>query len=260
MPVVRKKRVGLPLRSNVGIEVSYRKKLEALIAQMNRSIIYWIIDRPNAAVMANDANRVTALRDILKALRKRWTDRFDDAAKDVSEWFAKQVVSHSALAMTKTLEAGKIPTVKFKMSATERDAVNAVINENVALIKSIPEQHLTAVEGMVMRSVAVGRDLGTLAKELQHQFGVTKKRAALISADQNNKASAVIMRAGMLESGIEYAIWEHSHAGRYPRMEHLLFSGKQFEVAKGAFLEGKWVWPGSEINCRCFLKPVLAGF
>lgn len=260
MRAPRRQSIGRPLRPNVGIEVSYRKKLNTLLEQMERSIIFWICKKPAAPVMAADENRATALRNILRTLTKRWSSRFDDAAKDIAEWFARQVMAHSALAMRKMLEAGKIPTVEFKMSPAARDAFNAVVTENVGLIKSIAATHLTAVEGLVMRAVSVGRDLGPMAKALEAQFGVTKRRAALIARHQNNMASAVITRVRMIESGVEFAVWEHSSAGKHPRESHVAFSGKEYPVDKGALIDGERIFPGQLINCRCFARPVLLGF
>lgn len=257
-----KRKIGRPQRSSAGIEATYRKKLDTLVTAMNRSLAYWLCARwkSNPPIMAADESPSKGLARSMKELRRRWTDRFSDAAKEISEWFARSIMRHSTAAMEQTLEAGGIPTVKFKMTAGVRDAYNAIVAENVALIKSIPAQHLTAVEGMVMRSVSLGRDLGTLAKGLEHQFGVTKRRAAFIAIDQNAKGTAVITRARQLESNVTTAIWVHSHAGKKPRAEHLAFDGKTYDVAKGAYLEGVWTWPGCQPRCRCFSRPVLEGF
>ena len=94
-----------------------------------------------------------------------------------------------------------------------RDALEATVAENVALIKSIGSQYLTAIEGHVMRSITVGRDLAPLARRLEFQYGVTRRRAALIARDQNNKATAVITRERQNELGIK-AIWLHSAGGK----------------------------------------------
>ena len=48
--------------------------------------------------------------------------------------------------------------VDWKMTAAQREVMEATIGEQVALIKSIPAQYLSQVEGMVMRSVAAGGD------------------------------------------------------------------------------------------------------
>jgi hypothetical protein len=73
------------------------------------------------------------------------------------------------------------------------------------------------IEGLVMRSVQTGRDLGQLMKDLQEQFGVTRRRAAFVARDQNNKATASMTRARQHEPGITQAIWVHSGAGKHPR-------------------------------------------
>jgi hypothetical protein len=80
---------------------------------------------------------------------------------------------------------------------------------------------------------------------------------------------ALVFRAGSLggrreqiKLGITHAIWMHSGGGKYPRPEHVRASNERlvYEIAKGAFLEGKWTWPGVEIDCKCVDRPVLPGF
>jgi SPP1 gp7 family putative phage head morphogenesis protein len=113
-----------------------------------------------------------------------------------------------------------------------------------------------------MRSVQTGRDLGTLAKELQKQYGVTKRRAALISRDQNNKATRALTRARQVEMGIKKALWIHSYAGKKPRPTHLRNDGKPFDVVKGWYdpAEKKFIHPGELVNCRCTSRSIIPGF
>src|SRR5205085_12109859 len=100
------------------------------------------------------------------------------------------------------------------------------------------------------------------SKELRHRFGVTRRRAALIARDQNNKVSGALHRVRQLELGIEKAIWIHSGGGKHPRPTHVRNNGKQYDVAKGWYdpAEKKFVMPGELINCRCVSRPVIAGF
>jgi SPP1 gp7 family putative phage head morphogenesis protein len=148
------------------------------------------------------------------------------------------------------------------MTPAMQDISKATVNANVALIKSIPQQYLRNVEGIVMRSVQTGRDLGALSKDLQKQFGVTKRRAALISRDQNNKATSAFQRARQQELGITRAVWMHSHAGKEPRPTHVAMNGKTYDINKGMWDadEKEWVFPGQLINCRCTSRSVVAGF
>ena len=260
-------KVGPPIHANAGIEASYRKKLECLVDEMNRSILYWLTARwrDNPPQLATDESWDSKLRRTLRVLNKRWQDRFDDVSGEWAKRFAQQVTRHTTARMQDILTIGDVPTVEFRMTAATRQIVNAVTQENVSLIRSIASEHLSAVTGIVLRSVSTGRDLATLAKELQARFDVPRKRAALIARDQNNKASAVITRSRQAEAGITHAVWVHSSAGKFPRPEHVAFGagrngGPVYDVAKGAFLEGVWTWPGHEINCRCFSRPVLPGF
>ena len=140
--------------------------------------------------------------------------------------------------------------------------MRATISENVNLIKSIPQEYFTDIEGAVMRSVQVGRDLGSLAKELEEHYGVSKRRAALIARDQNNKCTAAIDRSRKIELELYDNIWLHSHAGKTPRPTHVAMDGKHFDIRKGMWdsAVGKYVWPGTEVGCRCLSKAVVKGF
>lgn len=257
-------RIGPPIYANHGIEASYRKRLDCLVDEMNRSILYWLTARwrDSPPQLAVDESWDSKLRRTMRSLNRRWQDRFDDVAGEWAKRFADQVTRHTTGRMQDVLTKGGVPTVEFRMTAATRQIVNAVTQENVSLIKSIASEHLSAVNGIVMRSVSTGRDLGTLAKELEARFEVPKKRAALIALSQNNMATAAITRSRQVESGITTAVWVHSDAGKVPRPEHVKWAGKPYDVAKGMWsdVDKAWVWPGTPIQCRCFSRPVLPGF
>jgi len=271
MPVSRRrKRPNKPrtlpaIRPNLGIEAAYKRRLLALVDEMNNSLRYWIEAqwKQTPPMMATDALPVTEIQKQMAELGERWQDRFDVASKQLAEHFAQSAMKRTDSALAKILSDAGI-SVNFKQTRSVMDVYRAVLAENVGLIKSIASENLSKVEGLVMRSVAEGRNLGPLSKALQEQFGVSRRRAALIARDQNNKASAVITRARQTEMGITKAIWLHSKAGKHPRPEHVAFSagglgGPVYDVTKGAFLEGKWTWPGVEINCRCVSLSIIPG-
>ena len=155
-------------------------------------------------------------------------------------------------------------TVRFRMTKVMTEVMKATIGEQVGLIKSIPSAYFTQIEGMVMRAVSVGGDLGPLAKQLRKQYGVTKRRAALISRDQSNKATATLTRVRQLEVGITHAIWLHSGGGKEPRPTHVKAGRDRvvYDIAKGWWdpAISKYIWPGTEINCRCVTIPLVKGF
>jgi len=261
MPV--KEKVLRPVHPNVGVEMEYRRRLIRMIEQMHNSVMYWVESkyRNNEPAISMDATPAVQLRLTISKLKKQWLAKFNQAARELAEFFAQDVADRSDAQMKAILKKGGI-SVKWRMTAAQRDIMQATVEANVSLIKSIPHEYLKNVEGAVMRSVQTGRDLGQLSKELQKKFGVSKSRAALISRDQNNKATSAFQRSRQQELGITEAVWMHSHAGEVPRRTHLAMNGKKYNVSEGMWDDDEqaYVWPGQLINCRCTSKSVVPGF
>lgn len=245
---------------NQGVEVAYRKRLDALIEEMQTSLVHWLTAayRANPPKMAQDDSPAMTLRRAMNDLSRRWQTRFDHAAPDLASYFALSAGQRTDAALKAALKKAGF-SVEFKLTAEANDALQATIGENIGLIRSIASEHLTEVQGLVMRSVASGRDLGTLTKDLQERYGVTKRRAALISRDQNNKATATVTRVRQDGLGITEAIWLHSAGGKHPRPSHVAYSGQRYKIAEGALIDGERIWPGERINCRCVSKSVIPG-
>lgn len=253
-----------PIHANAGIRAEYDRRLIALIREMAKSYAWFLRAqyRETPPRMAQDRTPAEELQTALRKLARRWKKNFDEAAPKLAKWFARTNLSRSDSALQKILRDAGF-TVKFQVTPAMRDVMDATIAENVALIKSIPEEFHSKVEGMVMRSVTEGRNLSTLTKQLQARYGITYRRAKFISLDQNNKATAMLRRAREREVGIEEGTWLHSGGGREPRPTHVANSGKRFSLKDGwpdPALKGKRIWPGTEPNCRCTWRAVVKGF
>ncbi len=221
--------------------------------------MYWLTVEYNATGLGLDASPASLMQRELARLAKKWQKTFDHLADWLSTRFVDRVQSYSDKAQDFAFRAKNFE-VPFNMTPSMENAYKAVQVENIGLIKSIPQECLGEVQGLVMRSVARGRDLATLTDELQGRFKVTRSRAKLIARDQNNKATATMVGARQQSLGITTGVWKHSHAGKVPRPSHVAADGKVFELAKGMYLDGKWVMPAEEINCRCTWQAVIPGF
>jgi SPP1 gp7 family putative phage head morphogenesis protein len=242
-----------------------------MVDEMHASLVYWISAQWNANppnTLAQDIAKVgsfpggspaAALRRAMRNLSRRWQRRFDKGAEELAKYFADKSIGASDLQLQAILKKAGF-AVEFKMTEAARDGYHAVIGENVGLIRSIASQHLAEVEGLVMRSVSAGRDLGTLTKDLEARYGITKRRAALIARDQNNRATAVINQIRQRSLGITEAVWMHSAAGKVPRPSHVAANGKKYDIEKGMLIDGEWILPGQKINCRCVSRSVILGF
>lgn len=250
-----------PVQPNSGVEAAYRKRLESEIDAMHRSIEYWITAAYRAeppATMATDESAASYLNRVMQGLARRWNAKFRDMSDELGRHFATQATERADGALKSILKRGGW-TVGFKLTAPMNDALQATIAENVGLIRSIGEHHLQEVQGLVMRSVAAGRDIGTLREQLQARYGITKRRAALCARDQTNKATATTVRVRQESLGIVEAIWRHSGGGRHPRPKHLAADGQRYEVSKGLPIgdKGEWVLPGQEVSCRCMSISII---
>lgn len=262
--MARKPKTSRAVHANRGVESRYRAALAKLIAEMHGSLSYWITAAYRKAPprvlalaeMAQDAAPSAAMRKTLDELRRRWTERFDEYAPKLAELYMRDTFKASEGAFRAALkDAGW--AIEFQMTPAMRDALQAKIAENVGLIRSIPEKYLGQVEGVVMRSYSQGRDLGALTKELTALYPEAAHRAVLIARDQCNKANSVVNRTRQLELNITKGIWQHSHGGKEPRQSHLAADGGEFDIATGKLIDGKYIMPGEEINCRCTWRPVL---
>ena len=251
------------IRPNAGIEAAYRKEMQALIAEMANSYRYWITATLNqnpakTTAIAEDSALTSALTAIFTKLGKHWRKRFDQAADTLAARFADRTLKTTNADMMRVLKDAGF-AIEFKPIASQQEAYRAVIADNIALIKSIPEQYHTRVQGTVWRGVTGGYDLATLSQELINDYGITARRAAFIAQDQAHKAMAVMEQQRRLDLGIEEAIWRHSHAGRHPRESHVK-AGRdklRFKISEGAYIDGKWILPGTEINCRCTSTAII---
>jgi Uncharacterized protein, homolog of phage Mu protein gp30 len=254
-----------PIRPALPTQIEYQHRVDALVDDMAASLLYWL----RAAYRANTPATVELAQDsaasILQAafdkLSARWLRKFDDLSFSLSRWFAAGSKERVDRLMRQGLRKAGF-TVRFTMTRAMRDAFDAVVDENIGLIKSIGEQHLANVRVALNQSVQNGRDLGYLTDQLEKRTDITKRRAAFIARDQNNKATAVMVRTRAIEAGITKGLWLHSAGGKEPRPEHVAFSGQQFDLRKGHdFDNGEGiVWPGTAINCRCVMRPVVPGF
>lgn len=215
--------------------------------------------------LAEDA---TPSQDMLKRFTKvaaKWMKRWEDAAPKIGKAYVKSTYAATDRALKSALREAGI-SVRMTLTPAVRDAYNAAIAENVSLIKSIPANYLTQVEGVIARSYQSGFDLSKMAAGIQQHGGVSRRKAVGIARDQSNKQNAVIEKARRLELGIAEAYWIHSGGGKHPRPEHVAAGRekRRFQVKDGCPIKNEkgvleYINPGEKINCRCVSRGIIPG-
>lgn len=255
-----------PIRANVGVQLRYRRQLFALVDEMNASVLYWIQAQYNKTppALAMDARPPSkAMQKTFNELAKKWRKRFDDAAPKIADAYVRGSFKATDSAMRVALQRAGM-SVKFKMNAAMRDAFNATLNENIGLIRSIPEQYLQQVEGIFTRSYSAGRDLGSMVKDLKTLYPKAARRVHFIALDQSNKANSTVENARRIQIGISEAEWMHSGGGKHPRPEHVKAGRerRRYNIREGCPIKNEkgvveYIQPGYKPGCRCVSRSVL---
>jgi SPP1 gp7 family putative phage head morphogenesis protein len=134
------------------------------------------------------------------------------------------------------------------------DALRNFVSENVALIRTIPEQYFAQVEDVVAEGVNEGLLAGELSERIAERFGVAESRAQLIARDQIGKYYGALNEVRQADLGIDGYFWRTSNDNRV-REQHEEREGKRFlwsDPPDGGH-------PGTPINCRCYAEPDLSG-
>ena len=143
--------------------------------------------------------------------------------------------------------------------------MNAVVNENLALIKSIPEHVLKDMQITLSQGIISGNQK-ELIKSLKRIKGVSKDRAVFIARDQMHKAAESFKQVQNVALGIEYYEWLTADdervsdgIGGHKQNNHRIFKYGSNEAiishsAKRGFYYGK---PGDRPNCRCIAVGVI---
>lgn len=252
------------IHANRGVEAWYRSQLEAIVREvagsMGREIKKQLGLYPTTGGLASDGNPVVGLRRTVDRWSKDWLTRINKVSVELATKFAAKNQKTTEAAFMGSLETAGF-AVKFTPTPASMEAYQAVIGENVNLIRNLTRETLDDIQGAVWASVREGHDMGTLSTVLHEKMGMNMRRAELISRDQNNKAKAVIESTRRKEVGVREAIWQHSGGGIKPRESHVK-AGRdkvRFNIEDGWYdpTEKKRIWPGVLINCRCVSKAII---
>ncbi|SFN29434.1 Phage Mu protein F like protein [Izhakiella capsodis] len=265
----RKKRKSLKaVNYNAGNIKWYQRELLAEIRSMNddvkQAVLEIILSNPLAedSQLAMDANPVQLVKRAIDALARKWIDRFIKNAMPISDDLLKKTVSAVDRGLLASFRKESL-TINMQWTPAMTEKVDAMIAENVSLIRSIPEKYFTEIEGMVYRAVAKGGDRKQLADEIEASFGkrhgITRRRAEFIARDQTRKATSALSSARQQAAGIVEAEWVHSGGGHKPRQSHVKAGKerKRFKLAEGCLIGGEYIMPGQLPNCGCTWRPVL---
>lgn len=262
---------GMRLALPAGVAMRYAAHLTALSAAMTadtRKQIDALFRHDDVAdyfvrfhAVADAVSPASQARIITNQLKTKWEQIFGSRAKPLAETMVGQSDAASTTAVHASLRelSGGLSMKTDFITGPMEEVLKGTIAENVSLIKSIPSEYFTKVQGEVLRSITSGRGLEDLEPWFAEQEGITERRAKNIALDQTHKAYNGFNKGRMQGVGVKSFEWVHSGGGLHPRQRHIDLSGKVFRFDALPVIDddGTRGIPGQAINCRCTMVPVM---
>ena len=267
---------GKPLHYSHIDAARYQKGMDVLIARMVKETEAQIraLFNSDAAEkhFATDDSVASQARIITNKLKEKFQQLFNRRSKGLAENMIESAKKSSRSSLGSSLKqlSGGLTLKTDVLTARLNDVLIATTAENVALIRSIPEQYFGQIQGSVMRSITHGEGLKDLIPAMQKYEGITYRRAKMIAMDQTRKTYNGINLARMDSIGIKEAEWLHSGGSDHPRKTHMEMDGKVFPLTDSIGKHGEeipggmydrdveeYIQPGQLPNCRCRYRPVI---
>lgn len=235
-------------------EVRYRNQLRSLVGSLKQEVettIYPIL-KSYEHEYVQDAY-ATTLQQAFNRLRASYNN-IGLQAQRAAEAFVGNVDNTQRQRFYKAMEnATGVNLNSIIQNEGLEDTLVGAVNENVNLIKSIPDEYFKKIETVVWQNTTRGLKSSSLIKEIQKINNTTEKRAKLIARDQTSKLNSNLNEKRQKNLGIEEYIWRTSEDGRV-RDTHRHNNGKRFRWDSPPKETGH---PGQDINCRCVAQPII---
>lgn len=199
---------------------------------------------------ASDIDLDEIIDEISDTYFEKWTrTEFVKVVRPV----AVEVEHFDAVQLNKQLSAALGEALEVNVVGSETwipDAIADFTRENVALVKTIPEQFFAELEKTLSADIADGARWEDMAADVEDRYGVASSRAELIARDQVGKFNGDLNRVRQTDLGITRFIWRTMGDERV-REEHQALNGETFEWDDPP--DGET--PGEPIQCRCYAEP-----
>lgn len=240
----------IPGRFPMNIAYSYRGKMVDHINKMHSTTYSSWMER----IKKQYKQLVDAPEDeieiILERLRRRYQISEEDAramAEEVmkrTREFGIHQVDRQIMAV-----AGVSPNLRYP---NKNARIKMIVEENVRLIKSLPERYYDDVSRVIRDGVAKGKGIKTIQSGLRKASNGVINSAKLIARDQVGSVLAEVTRQRFEQADLGRYTWSSIGDARV-RDNHAEWDGQIFTWKEGS---PDGTHPGQEINCRCIAQVV----
>jgi len=285
-----------PVKTPVHVESFYRSQIISIIKELRDSIIeelrpllkdFYDDKKQVSDSIVSDASGPIITEKIKRVLSNQFIGgelTFYKRIKKISDEFIDRLNQYNRTKIISSLRQGKVDesllgTVDMQSIVDRKDVseeLELAIEENISLIKSIPQQYLSNIQKAVYSNLTGNLGYRSLIDAINNCGAKETSRAKLIARDQTAKLNANLDRIRSQNLGVEMFQWVTSHDSRV-RASHRKLNGKYFlwddwrgsEKNRPIAPDGKVVQnppkndkgqkmlPGMDYQCRCVAKSVI---
>lgn len=255
-----------------GIEREFQRVTNAYMRLVNQVMKKHLPEIRKAAAAERDAKRrQDDVGDLMKAVEKAFRAMGEELDRSTAKFALRQKLEDLAT-MTRKLS---IQEWKREVKATlgidllddyylgefYRQQIQSWVEENVGLIKSLPQETLTEMQNIVSQGFKTGKSVTSIVGDIRNTYGIKKSSARLLARDQLGKLNSQLTRQQQTDAGVSEYVWSTSKDSRV-RDSHKSLDGKTFKWSDPPVVTppGKPVrrcHPGEDYQCRCVALPVF---
>lgn len=158
---------------------------------------------------------------------------------------------------TSSVEGIAVPA---QLDEAQKKILTETLTENVELsIKDFAAERIPEMRRRVQENVFKGARSPQLAKILESEFGMSKRKANFVADQEAGLLTAKYRQTRYESIGVREYIWSTSHDNRV-RPDHAMLDGKRFSFSSPPVCNratGKRCNPGEDFRCRCVARPVV---
>jgi len=244
--------------------VQYFKQLNKLTTEMRKDIREQLIPLLKALESSYAAD---GYADQITQMIARLSLKHSNTVNTQAKQTAEQMVGNVSQKNKRGFDAAIKKSVGVDLSSILideglSDFLEAQVNKNVSLIKSIPDEYFKSIETVVMNGASSGlrwesiaREIGGI-KDISSVNGKLQNRIKLIARNETSNVNASINKRRQENLGVEKFKWVTSQDERV-RISHAKINGNVYEWDNLPTVDGVKTSPGKPINCRCVAIPVI---
>lgn len=256
------------VRYNAGISTKYYKDLRALLNWVFKEFERTVV----AGLSTREMERKTESMIYDESPNERYKKRLAEFNKKLRGKLSRKQIeklvrrslqtadSYTRREFNRKLKSFGLDLTKGEEGKKFSSYMSTAVEENVQLVTNLVAEEAHRLKSTILRGMREGIPSSRLARGLEKDLGISKRRAALIARTETHKVTQQLADYRAQELGLTKARWRAVMDNRTSD-QHARFNGREFDMRKGLWdpKTRTYNWPGRRPNCRCWSEYLIPG-